>query len=215
MIKVIASTIEMSFDIPSDEKEKAESASSFFTAVISSLDHSKKHLDIIYIPFKKADNVSSDAVVEYRGAIYRFKEQVKRNFNKTKLIALKAIVLLNGFASDTHILELVNAFRDGIGKVEKQVTILLDILSDYRSQDFKNNVISGVEAIRREAFEVEKLINDRIIDYIDTNILAKDWMTATSNELEEKIESRVPFITQLFNERQKALEVGNETENRK
>lgn len=208
MIKKIASTIEMSFDIPDSEKQEAQSAADEFKKVISSLDAAKKHLNLMYEPFKDASDIPPDAVYEFRGAIFRYKEQIKENFNKVKAMSFKAIMRLNYFATDTHITELINTFRDSIGDVEKQVNVLLDILDDLKSKDFKNNLIKGIDAIRKACFEVEKLIKERILDYIDSNILAKDWMTNTGDELQTEIKIRVPYITQLFEERQKALESG-------
>lgn len=208
MIKKIASTIEMSFDIPESEKQEAQAASDEFKKVISSLDAAKKHLNMMYEPFKEAEELPSEAIYEFRGAIFRYKTQIKDNFNKVKAIAFLAIMKLNYFATDTHITELINTFRDSIGDVEKQVSVLLDILDDLKSKDFKNNMLQGIEAIRKAGFEVEKLIKERILDYIDNNILAKDWMSNTQNELHTEIKMRVPYITQLFRERQEVLENG-------
>lgn len=208
MIKKIATTIEMSFDIPESEKKEAQAASEEFKKVISALDAAKKHLNMMYEPFKDAEEIPPDALYEFRGAVYRYKEQIKENFNKVKATAFLAIMKFNYFATDTHITELINSFRDSVGDVEKQVNVLLDILDDLKSKDFKNNMIKGIESIRKAAFEVEKLIKERILDYIDSNILAKDWMSNTSDELHTEIRIRVPYITQLFEERQKALENG-------
>jgi hypothetical protein len=208
MIKKIASTIEMSFDIPESEKEEAQTASDQFKKVMSSLDAAKKHLNLMYEPFKDAADIPPDAVYEFRGAIFRYKEQIKENFNKVKATSFLAIMKLNYFATDTHITELINTFRDSIGDVEKQVNVLLNVLDDLKSKDFKDNLVKGIESIRKACFEVEKLIKERILDYIDSNILAKDWMTNTGDELQTEIKVRIPYITQLFEERQKALESG-------
>lgn len=201
MIKKIASTIEMSFDIPESEKQEAQAASEEFKKVISVLDLAKQHLNLMYEPFKNAEAISPEDLNEFRGAIHKYKEQIKENFNKVKAVSFLSIMRLNYFGTDTHITELINSFRDSIGDVEKQINILLRILDDLRSNEFKDNFISGIEAVRKACFEVEKLIKERIIDYIDSNILAKDWMANTGT-----IKDRVPYITQLFEERQKALE---------
>lgn len=208
MIKKIASTIEMSFDIPESEKKEAQAASEEFRKVISSLDTAKKHLNMIYEPFKDAEEIPPDAVYEFRGAIFRYKEQIKENFNKVKATSFLAIVRLNYFATDTHITELINTFKDSIEDVEKQINVLLDIMDDLKSKEFKNNIVNGIESVRKACFEVEKLIKERILDYIDSNILAKDWMTNTGDKLHTEIRVRIPYITQLFEERQKALETG-------
>ena len=206
MINKIASTIEMSFDIPETEKKEAEEATKLFKEMSTSIDYAIKYLNIIYIPFKKVDSIPVEAIVEYRGAIYRFKEHVKKIFNKIKLLALKSILKLNYFSSDTHILELTSTFRNGIGDLEKKINILLKILSDYRSPEFHKTIVASIEDIKGESFELQKLVNERILDFIDANILAKDWMVVTKDQYKYKIEENVPFITQLFLQRQKALQ---------
>jgi hypothetical protein len=56
--------------------------------------------------------------------------------------------------------------------------------------------------------QLDKLIRDRILEHIDSNILAKNWAKNISNRFEdsEPIEERVPLVVQLFKERQKALQ---------
>lgn len=205
MINKIASTIEMSFDIPESEVNEAQLASDEFKKIMTLLDNAKKHLNIMYEPFKSAESLSPDTINEFRGAVFRYKEQIKENFNKVKASSYLAIMRLKYFSTDTHVMELVNSFRDSVSEVEEQVSILLDILGDLKSQDLKDNVIKGVESIRQKAFETEKLIKERILDYINTNILAKDWMSNTGDELKTEIKERIPYITQLFQERQEAL----------
>lgn len=206
MFVKLANTIEMSFEVPQSEKDIANSAVERFSAVNNALNLAKDHLNLMYDPFKKYDHISTEAIIKKRGVISRFKRQVKENYNKVKGLSLKAIQLLNYFSSDTHTLEIINAFKDVVQDVEKQVTIFMDILDNYKSPDFKNNVIAGIEGIKKQSAQAEQLIKDRIIDHIDANILAKNWVTNTGDALKIKIQDRVPLITELFNERQKALE---------
>ncbi len=202
----LAEAIEMAFNIPDTEKEVAEQALKQFEAILNSLNLAKDHLDIIYEPFKQHENISPKVIVEKRGVINRYKQQIKKNYNKVKQSALLAIEKLNYFAIDTHILELINSFKDSIQDLEKQVNILLDILDDYESADFRETLLASIENIKKQSVQIDKLIRDRIINHIDTNILAKNWMTNMSNELKMKINDKIPLVTQLFNERQEALE---------
>ena len=105
-------------------------------------------------------------------------------------------------------MEMINSFKDAVGSLERQVVILLDVLDNYKSPDFRDNVLKSIELVRKEASDIEKLIKDRIIPHIDANILAKDWVSNTGNQLQTKIQDRIPIITELFNQRQKALEQG-------
>lgn len=208
MLSKLAYSVEMSFDIPDSEKEIGEYATQLFESVVNSLNLAKDHLDIIYNPFKRHDSISTDAVAKRRGKIDIYKNQAKENFEKVKFIAFKSIDKLNYFSSDTHTMEMINSFKDAVGSLERQVVILLDVLDNYKSPDFRDNVLKSIEAVRKEASDIEKLIKDRIIPHIDANILAKDWVSNTSNQLQTKIQDRIPIITELFNQRQKALEQG-------
>ncbi len=202
----LAYAIEMAFEVPKIEKDIAKDALDKFNEVINALDLAKDHLHIMYDPFKKYETISTEALIEKRGVINRYKQQVKKNYNKVKYIALLAIDKLNYFSTDTHILELINSFKDSIQNLEKQINILLDILDNYESVDFKNNIILAIEGVKQQSAQVEKLIKDRVIDHVDSNILIKNWMSDTSDELKMEIKNKIPIITKLYNERQDALD---------
>lgn len=205
MIKKIATTIEMSFDIPDSEKKAAEEVVDIFEKVIVHMDAAKKHLNDMYEPFKTADSIPPEELEKIRGQINRYKQQIKQNFEEVKLLSGYAMAKLNQFSSDTHIMELENTFNNGFDELETQVNIVMEILNDIEVSDFKERFIAGVESVRTESFELEKLVKDRIIDYIDTNILAKNWMEDVQQAIDENVQARAPYITQLFRERQKAL----------
>lgn len=205
MINKIANTIEMSFDIPESEKKAAEEVVEIFKKVIATMDTAKKHLNDMYEPFRGTEAIPPEELQKIHGQISRYKDQVKANFEQVKLLSGYAMAKLNQFASDTHIMELENTFNDSFSDLEGQVNIVMEILTDVEAVDFKDRFIAGVESVRSEAHEMEKLINDRIIDYVDTNILAKNWMEDVQRALDGNVQARVPYITQLFHERQKAL----------
>jgi len=163
---------------------------------------------MIYDPFKSAQDISPEQVYEYRGAIFKYKEQIKKNFNTVKQVGFLAVNLLNNFATDTHVIELINAFKDIINEMEKKVNILLDILDDLKAADFKDKLIQSIDNIKKTCFEIEKMVKDRIEDYINSNILSKDWMSDISKDehFKKEIKEKVPYVTQLLEERQKALE---------
>ena len=205
MIKKIADAIEMSFDIPDSEREHAKIAIRYLNRLNAALGHAKKHLNIIYDPFKDAESISTNVIVKFRSSIRRFKKQVKKNYNRIKLIALNVIIKLSEFSSDTHIRELINTFKDSVEELEKQVNLFFDILDDFRSEKYKENVISGVEGVRKHSSIIERLLKDRVINHLNSNILSNDWVANTSSENNIEMTNKIPYITQLFKERQKAL----------
>jgi hypothetical protein len=44
-----------------------------------------------------------------------------------------------------------------------------------------------------------------VIQHIDDNILAKDWSSELSNKFEQEVDKKIPLVTQLYEERQRAL----------
>ena len=59
MLAKLAYTIDLSFNIPKSEQEIGFQAYQIFKNIINLIALSKDHLDIIYNPFKKYDNISS------------------------------------------------------------------------------------------------------------------------------------------------------------
>jgi hypothetical protein len=52
------------------------------------------------------------------------------------------------------------------------------------------------------------MIEDRVKNNIQSNILAKNWVDSVSDEMQMKIEKKTPLILDLYNKRQDQL---NET----
>ena len=67
-------------------------------------------------------------------------------------------------------------------------------------------MISTIDSLKKQMNQIEQLIRDRILEHIDSNILAKNWAKDISKGDGEPIEERVPLVVQLFRERQKALQ---------
>ena len=61
-IKKLAETIEMSFDIPPEEKKIAEEAKEYFEDTSHLLGLAVQHLSVIYDPFTKHTDVPVDSV---------------------------------------------------------------------------------------------------------------------------------------------------------
>lgn len=201
----LAETIEMSMEIPDDERKIAASTVVHFEKLVKKLQSFNKHLNVMYNPFKEYQTVSSESVEKYRGAIWKYRKRIIENFHKIKELALICVRDMSHFDSDTHITELLSAFSDDIGGIEDQVNSLIAVLANWETGNYKNNVVSAIENLKKEIAEIRKLIYDRIIDHINTNILAKNWVDNISDELNISIQQREPLITQLYEEREKQL----------
>lgn len=199
-------SIELSFSVPDEEKQIAELASERFEGVLGALRNASDHLNVIYIPFKKAENISVEDLVKKRGLLNRYKRKVIDNFNIVKKRSLAALKEINHFTSDSSIQGIINSFVSNIGDIEKQVNILVEVLDNYRSPDFKDDVVSAIDSIREQVTQTETFINDRVIDYIDTNIRANSWINSEDDGIADEIVDKIPIVVQLVNERQQALD---------
>jgi hypothetical protein len=205
----IAAGIEMSFETPTVEKKVGKEAKIRFEAALSRLNHAIEHLDVIYEPFDKYETVSKSSLVKKKGLIHRFKQKVIDNFNDFKTISLLAIRKINFFSTgDVAIQEIENSFINAIGDLEKLVDDLIDRLDDYESDSFRQDILNSIDSIKSQGDSLDTLINDRIIEHIDSEIVARTWMDDKKKELKLELEEKTPIIQELFQERQKALEGG-------
>ena len=207
MFKKIANSVDMSLDIPDAEKEIANDAKMRFEGVAKSLKFAVDHLDILYEPFSMHENISTKSVIDNRGVLQgRYSSKVKENFTKAKKYGVLAIQKLNYFTvGDNSIRVLKQSFIESMGDLEESVSGLLDNLrNDYRLEDFKDKVLKSIENIREQADELIDLVYDRILKHINDNILNTSWMDFDNNQL--SLDENVPLITELYEERQKALD---------
>jgi len=206
MLNKLASSIQMSFEVPEQEKEIASNTKDLFWEVLRLLTIGEDHLEKMYNVFQKHENIPIKSVKKYIGVISRYKEVVKENYEKIMQASAEALNEFDFFSSDTQTLEILNSFESSIKDVEKQIEIFLEAVEDYESDNFRNGVIKGIEGVKKQSAQVENLVKERIIEHIDANILAKDWIADTNSDLKDKMKERDPMVTRLFQERQNALE---------
>lgn len=202
-LEKLAYSIETAFDIPEHEVAIADAVIQTLEKVVAELQLADEHLDLIYDPFRKYTSISPESLVKNRGVLNRYKQAVKDNYNKIKAIAGDVIVKMDTFSSDTNLIEITNAFKNSIGDVEKAVENFLKILDDFESVDFRDMVIKSVEEIKKQASEAEKIVKDRMIDFLSTNIISKDWTDKLN--LKSRIKEKVPYIVQLQRSREESL----------
>jgi RNase H-fold protein (predicted Holliday junction resolvase) len=106
------------------------------------------------------------------------------------------------FSSDTQIVKFNKSFVVAIGDIEKQVNRFIELFSNLESKDFAAIVVKSIENIKKETAQLDQIIEDRIKPYIENNILAINWTDSVSEELQEKVEKRVPLTVRLVEERE-------------
>ena len=205
-ISKFAQAPQLSFDVPDSEKAMAKKAVKTFLQVKEKIEALNTHLDIIYNPFSSHQTVSTKSIIDNRGALIRYKNKVRENFNNIAKIALYCVSNMNQFSNDTHSVELMRSFVESIGDIEDQVKIFDSIFKNLKAKEFRDNVLKVVQGIKKQAAQVTKLIDERLLNHINTNILATNWKENLSQELKFQIEDKEPYIKRLYNDREKQVE---------
>ncbi|MGE3319970.1 MAG: hypothetical protein AB7I18_11815, partial [Candidatus Berkiella sp.] len=80
-----------------------------------------------------------------------------------------------------------------------------ELFSDLESKDFAKNVVTAIEGIQKECEDIDEIMDERIKNHIQTNILATNWVDSVSQERDEEVTEKTPLILELFNKRQDQL----------
>ena len=196
----------MSYTVPSEEKDRAEKILKGFDFLLKKLQAADEHLDLIYVPFKENPSITPEQTYKARAALRRYRDKVADNFNGIKRIAFRCYIMLQPFASDTQIVKISKVFILSMSDIEKQVNRFIDLFATLEAKDFAQTVVKAVENVKKEVAQLQQIAEDRIKGHIETNILARNWVNNVSEELQEKVEKRIPLAVELVNERNKMLE---------
>ena len=206
MLRKKAYSIQMNFEVPQSEKQIAQKAEEYFEQLLFQLEKAVTYLDIIYVPFQKHENIDTDMIVDYRKTFRDYMRQVQKKFKGIFKRSYKAVALMNEFSTDTATEELMDSFMGSIRELEKYIDTFVSIFSNLSSKDFRTYLISTIDSIKRQVSQIRQLVKDRVLEHIDSNILAKDWAKNLSDKFDEPLHERVPLVVQLFRERQQALQ---------
>lgn len=195
----------MTYQISDNEKERAEKAMRWFNHCLKLLEQCDEHLNLLYNPFKKSPDITVEKIFERRAMLRTYRDKVVDNFNKFKKAAFKAYVIMQPFTSDTQTEKLMKSFVSSIEDIEIQVNRFVDLFGNLKLEDFSKAVVTGIENIKKEIVQLEQIVDERVKDHLQTNILARNWVDNVSNELQEKVEKKSPLVMQLVEDRMKLL----------
>lgn len=198
-------SVQMSYDVSDTEKHQAEKALLYFKGAEKALMQASDYLNIMGTPFKDNPDMTPDDVVKARAVIRRFRDQAVDNFNNFKKVSFECINLMQTFSTDTQTFKLMKSFIASVDTLEIKVNHFADLFEDLKDKDFAKNVVSSIEDIQKQCDEIDQIIDERIKNHIQTNILATSWVDSISNDLQMKIEKKTPLIVDLFNKRQDQL----------
>jgi len=200
-----AYAIQMSYNVTNNEKICAEKAILRFNYCSRLLDRASKYLNIINTPFKDSPDMTPEQIVEKRVLIRKFRDQALLKFNNFKNASFKAVVIMNNFSSDTQTIKLMKSFISSIDDVEYKIKKFKNLFDDLEDKDFPKNLTDIISDIKKDCEDINKLIDERIKNHINTNILSENWTDQVGSELQVKIEKKTPLIIELSNQRQKQL----------
>ena len=200
-----AYAVQMTYDVTDAEKNEAKKALLLFDSANKLLTLAKDHLDIMKTPFKNNPDIDPKEIMKARAAIRRFRDKAIDNFNEFKKQAFKCVEIMQNFSSDTQTLKLLKSFVSAINDLEAKVNAFAELFSDLEDKDFAKNVVSAMEEIQSDCDDIEEIVDERIKEHIQTNILNRSWVDNVSDELQVKIEPKAPLILDLFNKRQDQL----------
>jgi len=200
-----AYTVQMTYEVSDAEKQEAEQAIIYFNTALKLLSLASDHLNIMKTPFKENTDMTPESVTKARAAIRRFRDQSVENFNEFKKAAFSCVNAMQTFSSDTQTIKLMKSFITGIDDLESKVNDFIGLFDSLDDKDFAKNIVTSIEEIQKQCDDIEEIADDRIIDHIQSNILAKNWVDSVSTELQTQIEKKTPLLMDLFNQRQEQL----------
>lgn len=200
-----AYAIQMSYDVSDEEKNQAEKALLAFEHASKTLQLANNHLNIMKTPFKDNSEIDPKEVIKARVAIRRFRDQSVDNFNNFKRQAFNCVNIMQTFGSDTQSLKLMKLFISSIDDLESKVNKFVELCNDLESKSFVQDIVKELEAIQDQCKDIQEIIDERIKNHIQSNILATSWVDSVSTDLQMTIEEKTPLIVDLFNQRQDQL----------
>ena len=205
MLESKAYTVQMNIDVPDAERRVAEKASESFESIMAELKLAVEHLDLIYTPFSKNTKLDTNEIVENREILKKYSKKTKDIFQDIIQNSFKAVSLMGEFSTDSSVEELMGSFVSSVKELEKQVNILISIFSNLSNPEFQSQLLQAIDSVKRQGSQLKQLVNDRILNHIDTNILAKNWESLVNDKYQDKVKKKTPLIVQLYQERQEAL----------
>jgi len=208
MFKKRAYSSMVTYQIDDSEKEQAEKAIRWFKHCLKILEQCDDHLNLIYNPLKKSPDIAPDKIFARRFMLRTYRDKVVENFNRFKQVAFKAYVMMQPFTSDTQTEKLLKSFVSSVEDIEIQVNRFIDLFANLKNEEFSKGIVVAIENIKKEIVQLKQIVDERVKDHLQTNILARNWVDNVSNELQEKVEKKSPLVMQLVEDRMKML---NET----
>ena len=197
--------VQMSYDISDAEHMYANNAIAAFDVLLGSIKLFSGQLDKMLIPFKENQDITSEQIFKFRSTFRGFRDEALTRLNDVKSKAFSCVAIMMHFVSDTQVEKIMKSFNMCVEDVTKQLKIFSILFDNLQAQDFKTNIVKSIQAIKKETAQLKQIIEERIQNYLETDILAKSW-TDTAGDRDNKLKEKIPYDVELFNQQQTALQ---------
>lgn len=197
----------MSSEIPEEDLKLAQEANNKFSSASGMIDSMNDHLDVAMAAFSNIGGLNAEALYEYRYIFLNYKNVVKENFNGIMKECVSGMkYLYEPFNTDQQVNDLCSAIEEGLGETKKIIDSFLGIFKNLKdSKDFHSKLIEMIPSIKTSSSQLKQVLDDRVVKYIDKEILAKDWKSFARSNSKEDITDRLPMISKLYKERTEAV----------
>ena len=196
--------IQMTYDISDSEKMYAEQALHATDYMLGMIESFINHLDMMHLPFTENQDITPEQVWQFRATFREYRDQAKKNWQEVKNVGFKIVKLMNNFMSDTQIEKIMKSFNASLDDVSKQFDAFIILFNMLQSADFKANAVKSIDAIKKETAQLKEIIDERVQNILEKDILAKSWIDQTG-DISVNLEKNKPFDIKLFEERKEQL----------
>lgn len=200
-----AQTSKMIYNIPDSQIEKARKAKELFEDLIGLVRFCNNHLDQIREPFDGLTETNGEVLAKEKKLFQRYAGAIRHNFDLVLKKSNRCAILMSEFATDTKVQTMMNSFLSYIDEIEKESKRLLDVFDNFKNPNFPVSLISAIDQIKKTNVQIKELVNDRILEFIDVNILASDRVKDITDENDNRVYDKKPLLVQLYEERINAL----------
>ncbi len=200
-----AYAVSMNYELTEAEKMYAEKSLLLFNQCSKQLNEASESLNKMGTPFEDNPEMTGDEVEKKRFFLRKFRDDTNHKFNKFKLTASQSVATISHFDSDPTTVKMLKSFNLSINELNEMLSTFTSAFDDLKKDTFAKEMVQEIKDIQDKSKEIKTLIDDRIKNHIEKNMLNKSWNSGPEY-IQHQVEKKTPLVLKLFEERQKALE---------
>jgi hypothetical protein len=188
---------QLSYEIPKSEKKIISNCIDLLQDLLDSeIEIYKDHLDAMYKPFKDHEGINTEQAENVQSYFDMYSSKLNEYLKNLKIKVLRIVKSLQNFESDTDISSMLKSLDKLLDNLKLYQEMLDKLLSQEKTNDFQKNIVKSIELSKKEIAQLKQLITERIIPYLNKNILGNNWSSDIQNDIiddikEQKIEEEL------------------------